>query len=127
MKFNMYAVRNAAGFWLKNFTYNTPSWVQDITDARVYKKCGQARSRITEFSKRWPNMPLPELVEFTVTESRVIDETARIEQAKAKRKEAEAKRKKEEANTALERAKKELLVAQAKVTALMNKPPTYTC
>jgi hypothetical protein len=91
------------------------TWVDDLGKARIYNKVGYARSQVSYFSTRWPQSGTPDLVVFTVTESHVLDEAARVEKLKrAKEKKekrqalAQAKHKREQAQRAFEKAKKNL-------------------
>ena len=102
----LYAVRNSAGQWFRGRYPHGNAWISDIQAAKLYAKIGQARGRVSFFANLRPDLPTPELVEFSVTESGVIDESqrvarvrkrkaeqverSRIRQAEWQRKEAEA-------------------------------------
>ena len=74
-------------------------WVENLEDAKVYRKPGPARSTITFFVRKKKYDPsLLELIELQVTNVAVIDDSsrrlmvdvkARIEREKQKRREAE--------------------------------------
>jgi hypothetical protein len=47
----------------------------------VFTKLGQARSRVSYFAGAFPNYPPPDIVEFTATAGKVLDESGRVEKA----------------------------------------------
>ena len=53
---NIYVVRNREGrfFRAKGFGGSGQSWVEDLGKARFYTKIGQAKSRVTFFSREYP-------------------------------------------------------------------------
>lgn len=80
----LYAVRSRDGKWFRNVGFGHAyrggkGWVEELQNAKLYAKIGQARSRITFFARRYPDYGVPDLVELTMGSMRVIDETARVE------------------------------------------------
>ena len=120
----LYALRNSKGEYLRARGRNGSgkSWVPDLLDAKFYTKVSQARSRVTYFSNNNPQkLPVPQLIEFKVVETKVIDETERVKDAKRK-KELEAERKKErQAKQEIETAEKVLRDAQARLNRLRGR------
>lgn len=93
---NLYVVRNREGkfFRAMGFGGSGTNWVDSLEKAKFYPKMGQAKSRVTYFTKEWPDYGTPDILEFTldVTQAKVIDmaETtkksiARIERRKLQR------------------------------------------
>ena len=83
-----YAVRSNGKYYR---TYSRASaaagWIDKLEDARLWTKQGQAQGKITALSRiakthKGPgHAPIPELVEFIVTEIRVVDQTDRVAKA----------------------------------------------
>lgn len=57
------------------------TWVTDMKSAKIYAKPGPAKTQVTFFAKKFPELPVPELVELVVTDIRVIDQVARVKKA----------------------------------------------
>lgn len=76
-----FGVRSKDGKWFrrKGFSGYGESWVSELTKARIYNKIGHARQIVSFFAERHPSYGVPDVVEFKVTESRVIDETERFQ------------------------------------------------
>ena len=91
IKLNFYIIQNKEGkyFRAKGFGGYGNTWVEDVKNARVYQKIGQARSRVSFFANTYPEYGVPDILELTVTGVTVLDETSRVEKA------AKAKAKKE--------------------------------
>lgn len=77
---NLYVVRNQEGFYFraKGFSGRGKSWVEDINDAKFYAKLGQARSRVTFFSKNYPDYDIPEILKLKVEGAEVLEEKDRV-------------------------------------------------
>ena len=119
----LYAIRNSTGefFRAKGRSGYGKSWVPDLIDAKFYAKVSTARSRVTYFANNNPKkLPVPELIEFKVTEVRVIDETDRVKDAKRKRDIEEARRQKAVQEQLIEHAKYEIEQAQARLRKLQG-------
>ena len=89
-----YAVRNDKGEYFKTCSSHSPSrWVKDLSTARIYSTLGTARAKVTALANlKWnANKPIADIVEFVVTDVRVIDQKERVagSQVKKARKEAE--------------------------------------
>lgn len=117
---SLYAVRNQEGkyFRAKGYGGYGSNWVDDIQQAKIYPKIGQARSRVTFFANNYPSFGVPELIELKVTQAIVVDESKRVESAK-KRKEREILNKKiREAERKVAKAQSELDSARIAKTTL---------
>lgn len=86
-----YGVMNSEGklFRAKGYNDSDETWVDDITKARFYGKPGPARTQISFFANRYLNYPAPQLIEVSVGEVKVLDETKRIEKARRQHKKRE--------------------------------------
>lgn len=75
----VYIVQNQEGKYFRAIGYAGfgKSWVDEIEKARLYTKIGPARSRVTFFSKNYPNYGVPKLIEFNldIEKATVIDMT----------------------------------------------------
>lgn len=119
----LYAVQNEKGqyFRTKGFNGGGNTWVDDINKAKIYPKIGGARGTITWFANNYPEYPTLKLLKLTVSNVEVLDETERVNKAKAKKVREEAEREKRNAEWQMEQAKKQLADAQAKINKLKNK------
>lgn len=120
MELKLYAVMNHEGKWLraKGFGGYGETWIKDIQKAKFYGRIGPARGRVTFFAKRWTNHPVPEIVEITSTDFKVLDEKNRVANVDRKEKmraaKAELARKKKE----IEDAHSQLIAAEKKIREL---------
>ena len=122
----LYAVRNAEGQWFKPYTKgSSASWQDDLGFAKIYANESTAAGSITRLvneaeRNRRGGGPIaaPELVEFVVTETRVIDQKERLAKVKQKKLEIEARRVADEKQLELINAQKELDKAQAHLNKL---------
>jgi hypothetical protein len=81
----VWAVRRA-GKWAKTpGTSYAKKWVDDLVKAKIYGDLRQAKARVTYWARLQPKEGVPELVEFTITETRVIDQVERVKQADMKK------------------------------------------
>ena len=82
-----YVVINSDGqyFRRKGYGGGGNTWVDGLATARIYAKIGGARAIVTFFASN-PNYPPPKIVKLTVSAAEIIDETERIEKAKARKK-----------------------------------------
>lgn len=117
---SVYAIRNYDGKW---FRANGQSgygdtWVDDLVKAKLYPRISQARSRVTYFANANRELPVPQLVEFVVTEMRVMDEAARVDNARKQKDLREVQRQRADARWALENAQRDLARAQEKIDRL---------
>jgi hypothetical protein len=79
----LYAVRNSRGEWFraKGYQGRGETWVADMKSAKIYARPGPAKTQVTFFAKKFPELPVPELVELVVTEVRAVDQVARVKKA----------------------------------------------
>lgn len=76
-----YAIQKKNGEWYRNRGSGyRPMWIKELKKAKIYANVGQARARITMFMNE--EDVIHDLVEFTLTGVRVLDETERLEKAK---------------------------------------------
>ena len=115
-----YAVRHPDGkqYYRTRLHNQAAGWKPNLEDARLWTKLGTARSNITALSR--PGF-VPDLVEFVVTEVRVVDQKERVAKAKAERDRKEAERVAAEKKWRLEQAERELAAAQRRVEKLRSK------
>lgn len=119
----LYVIRNHEGeyFRTKGRSGYGKSWVPDLIDAKFYAKVSQARSRVTYFTNNNPHgLPVPELIEFKVVESKVIDERERVAGAKRKKELEKQRQKRVYAERELEEARKAFEAAQKKVDSYVR-------
>jgi len=123
LKLKLYAVRSQDGKWMRTRGYGGGgrSWVDDITDAKLYGKPGPARARITWWAKHHPQYGVPELVVLHVTAGTVVDETDRVEHKKQKEKEQKARQAVRRQQQRIKDAEAEFQRAQAKLNMLKGK------
>lgn len=115
-----YAVRNSKGEFYRTYAQGgrRSGWVKELTDARLWTTIGPARGKITALSNEHPRDPVPELVEFVVREINVVDQQARVAEARAKKQLEVENRKKAQAEWELQQAQRDLAAAQAKIDKL---------
>lgn len=89
----IYLVRRYDGTFVR-YGFN---WTPDMQTAEVYTKLGQARSRVTRWSRLHPSEPLCTLLAFTFTEvdATVLDQTQRTTQLNAAKRKRDAEHKRE--------------------------------
>jgi len=71
----IYVVRNSEGKFFRAVGFGGGSkgnWVDTLDRAKFYTKIGQAKSRITFFSKNYPEYGVPELIEFNLDISNAV-------------------------------------------------------
>ena len=87
-----YIVKSKDGkyFRAKGYSGYGQSWVDDIQSAKVYQKVGPARTQVTFWASEWPDYGVPDIIELTVTGSKVLDEGDRVKKALVKKKKAKA-------------------------------------
>ena len=117
-----YALRNQDGNWWAN----GGRWMM-LKKAKIWKSTAGPRSVLGRMAKAHPNLPLPNLVKFTLTATEVFDETARVAKAreaeKRRREKADVRAKEQalrDSQNALNRAKQELANAQRRYEAQMQ-------
>ena len=84
----VYVVKSKDGKYFRSKGYSGygESWVDDIKKAKVYLKIGPARSQVTFWSGAYPEYGVPDIIELTVTGTRVLDEGLRVSKALKKKK-----------------------------------------
>ncbi len=116
-----YAIRNREGKFFKTYKNSSPAgWVDELAKARIYAKESMARGKVTAYSNTHPREPVPDIVEFHVTEIRVIDQKSRVAEAKNKKLEEEIQKKKMIAQRQLEEAEKAFNDAKKKLLKLKS-------
>ena len=95
LRMKFYLVQNQDGhfFRAKGRDGGGLSWVSEATDARIYTRIGQARSRVTFFSKHYPKYGIPRIIEIEVGQGIVLVEEVRVKKAIAKKEKAELEEK----------------------------------
>ncbi len=81
---DLYAVRSKDGKWYCSRGYGGggSKWVDDINDAKLYSRIGQAKSQVTYWAKHYPEYGVPTLVHITCEpELEFIDQEARVAKA----------------------------------------------
>lgn len=116
----LYAVRNREGRWFRSKGYGGygDTWTADVSKAKTYTKIGQARGRVSFFASRWPEHGVPDLVEFTATETAVLPEAGRVSEVAEKKAKREAVRKVRETTAAIERAQRDKQDAEERLAKL---------
>ena len=118
--FTLYAVRNREGRWFrsKGARGYGETWTPDVDKAKLYTKIGQARGRVSFFANKWPEFGVPDVVEFTATEARVLPEAARVAKVTTKKAEREAARVVRQRQADVERAMRDKQDAEARLAKL---------
>lgn len=121
-KLVLYAVRSKDGKWYKSRGQGVsgPRWVDGIDAAKIYTKPGPAKSIITWWAKNYPEFGVPDLVEITAREAKVIKQEDRVEKAKQKESEANARYKVKEQQMHLKIAKQRVAEAQEELDRLQK-------
>lgn len=119
-KLLLYAVRNHEGKWLRarGIYGSGETWVDNLQDAKIYAKLGQARSRVTYFANSSRRLPAPTIVELEVSSTRVLDEADRIAKAQRKKELEREQARARQAQYELEAAQRALREAQDRINKL---------
>lgn len=119
-KIKLYAVRNKEGNWFRAKGYGGygKTWTCDIKRARLYAKITPARSQVTFFANKWPEYGIPDIVEFSIGEVKILDETERVKKKQKEKIEYEKKQKILRQEWQTKRAKEKLLKAQEELDRL---------
>lgn len=114
-----YAVRNQKGQFYRTYDKNRSSgWKDKLEDARLWTTLSPARSKVTALANEYPNLPVPELVEFIVREVNVVDQRERVAKTRQKKQEEKARNEEYWKKAAVVEAQKELEAVQAKLKKL---------
>ncbi len=121
----LYAVRNSDGKWFRARGYGGygDSWVDDFTSiqVRLYPKVGTARAQVSFFAKNYPQFPVPEIVEFTLTGLKVLNEEKRVSKVAQQREVREASAEKKRRERELQNAEAEFNRARVKLEQLAKR------
>ncbi len=117
-----YAVRNEKGQFYRTYSMRgTPAgWENKLEDARLWTRPGGANGIITSLTHN-PKAPVPDLVEFVVTELKVIDQKQRVVKARQKREEEAAWAEQARKQERLRQAEIDVEQAQARLKKLQGK------
>lgn len=110
----LYAVQNRDGqyFRAKGYGGSGETWVDSLTQARIYPRPGPARGQATFFATNYPSYGVPKLVELRVTEVAAFDETSRVQKSQQRKAKREAEWADEAAAYAKQKAECQLKEAQ---------------
>lgn len=117
----IYLIKSKEGKWFGAKGSFKSHWVDDVQEARLYTKKRPARSQITWWTNNYPEYGIPDLIELTVEngkilieeEQRVIDSINKIKREKI---ESELRTK----QWRLEQAQKDLDDAKQRIKDLEN-------
>lgn len=120
-----YAVRNNKGEYYRTYAQGgrRSGWVKELTDARLWTTIGPAKGKITALSNEHPKDPVPELIEFVVREVNVVDQKARVAQAKVKKAREDAERVERQRLYELQYAQSEFDKAKSRLDKLKRDEP----
>jgi len=118
-----FAVKNSSGQYFRNVGYGGygKSWVEELGKAKIYTKIGQARSRVTWFSRKHPEYPMPVIIKIIANRAVVLDETERVKKALLSKQRAEARKEEKYTKQKIKYAEEDLKRAQEKLEKLKNK------
>ncbi len=120
-----FVIRNSTGQYYKTCQSNRPAkWVDELDLARIYAKESMARGKVTSYANMHPKEPTPEIVEFTVVQTRTIDQKSRVIETRNKKIEEEARKKTLYAQQQLEEAEEAFKSAKQKLEKLRANSPT---
>lgn len=119
----LYAVRNHEGKWFRSVGYGGGgrTWVDELKGAKIYAKIGQARGRVTFFANSRKELPIPELVELSVTGARILNEDDRVKASMNKKKLAAQSRKVHENLRKIAEAERQKASAEAEIRRLKGR------
>jgi hypothetical protein len=114
----LYAVRSKNGKFYKSKGYGgyrNTVWMDDINEAKIYTKIGQARSVVTFFTGHYPDYGIPDLVIIKVNEVSLVNEKERVTKSIEKKQKEELECKKESALREIEYANKNIKDAEKRL------------
>ena len=118
-----YVVRNKMGLFYKTYTNSSTSsgWKKELSLARIYSKQAMARATVTRLANRFPKEPIPDIVEFHVTETRIVPQEERV--AKSREEKAIKDRLHEEyvVRSRIEAAERQIARAQEELDLLKRR------
>ena len=87
----LYIVRNPSGQFFAGGSEDP--WTDEMKDARIYQRLGPARSQVSWWANRYPEMGIPDILKLNVDSYTVLDETARVIKQREAKNIKEAKQK----------------------------------
>lgn len=71
----VYVVQNSEGKYFRSTGYGVygERWVSELVRARIYPRIGQAKGRVTFFTREYPEFGAPKIVRFDLTNPQVMD------------------------------------------------------
>ena len=116
----LYAVQSKDGKWLraKGYSGSGNSWVENIEDAKIYPKLGNARRQVTWWSNHFPDFGIPLIIEFQITKGIIIDETERVKKSMEKKKTKEERMEVNQRKWELREAERKFKEAQDRLPLL---------
>jgi len=114
-----YAIRSNDKFYRTHTPGRSAGWVNVMEEAKLWTKPGPAKAKITALCSVSKGN-VPELVEFIVTEVRVVDQTARVAAVKVTKAREEAARAVAQRERDLKDAKEKLDKAAARLKKLQE-------
>jgi hypothetical protein len=116
-----YVARNHLGEFSRG-----EKWVKDIAKARFHKKVGPVRTAITKWTKRHPDLPVPQILEWKcdIATARIMDETARTENAISRMKRRAVERQMRDAKFKREMLEREIARHQEELRKLHERNAT---
>ena len=124
-KFILYTVQNSKGQWYRSKGYggHGDSWIDNFDGAKIYGKIGPARRVVGYFANNWPTFPTPNIVELSIDNMTVIDESVRVAKQKLAKKKAEKNRELHRLATNLKRAQEDFEVAKRRLNDVQQDEP----
>ena len=116
VELSVYVVRNKEGkfFRAKGYSGHGDTWVDEISECKIYPKIGSARRTVTWFANNHPKYGIPDLVELKISEGVVLDEADRVQKS-------QDKKKRDELNNEIWRAERKLKEAEREIEKVGKK------
>ncbi len=116
----IWVVRNREGKYFRAVGYGRSGdhWVDELNRARLYAKLSQAKSRVTFYYRAYPSYGCPDIVEFTLSEGKVVDMTQETTKKVAAIKERKMKAERHHAKIMRDHYAREMEQLQTKISAL---------
>jgi hypothetical protein len=83
-QFKLYAIQNSEGRLFRPASrtpYNKSQWTDNVIEAHFYGKIGPARAKISEISNTSHGRDIPKLLEVSLGQVTILEETERIQKA----------------------------------------------
>lgn len=83
----LYAVRSQDGKWYKSRgqSGSGPRWVDGVDAAKIYTRPGPAKSVVTWWSINYPKYGVPDIVEITAKDAKIVSQSDRVKKVKNKK------------------------------------------